>query len=237
VLFFAGFLPTTSRGVWTFQDLLTQDPAFLERVRSDNDHLIEDARILGPHAAPRVEDHDFLFACITESIRMHPVGAWLRWAEKPLLLPRSGSNGPMLIPRGFVTVTTQSIAANPTAYPEPNRYNPERYFCAPFVSKDDEPTDKEFIPLDNVRSPPMTMDRTLQPSFGVGAHQCPGRLFAYRMIATFVSALLESFDIELVETEANKDGKHAMMCVPLFGSRELTSDITIRLRRRKVPFE
>ncbi|KDQ16091.1 hypothetical protein BOTBODRAFT_54212 [Botryobasidium botryosum FD-172 SS1] len=236
VLFFAGFLPTAGRGAWTFQDLLTKNPAFLERIRSDNDRLVEDARLFGPDAAPRVEEHDFLYACITESIRMHPVGAWLRWAEKPFLLPGHGSTPPMLIPRGFVTVTTEAIGFNPTVYSGPDDYNPDRYFSSPFVAKDDEASEKELIRLDHVRAPPMTMDKTLQPSFGVGAHQCPGRLFAYRMIATFVSALLESFDLELVETEENRDGKHAMICVPLFGSRELTSDITIRLKKREVPF-
>ncbi|KDQ16090.1 hypothetical protein BOTBODRAFT_186783 [Botryobasidium botryosum FD-172 SS1] len=208
VLFFAGFLPTVGRGAWAFQDLLTKNPAFFERIRSDNDRLIEDARLCGPDAAPRVEEHDFLYACITESIRMHPVGAWLRWAEKPFLLPGNGSAPPMLIPRGFVAVTTEAIGLNPTVYSEPNDYNPARYFSAPFVARDDEASEKEFIRLDHVRSPPMTTDRTLQPSFGVGARQCPGRLFAYRMIATFMSALLESFELEPVETEANKDGKH-----------------------------
>ncbi|KDQ08478.1 hypothetical protein BOTBODRAFT_59332 [Botryobasidium botryosum FD-172 SS1] len=236
ILFFAGFLPTTSRAVWTFQDLLTHNPAFLERIRSDNDCLVEDARIFGPDAAPRIEEHDFLYACITESARMHPVGAWLRWADKPFPLPGNGTNPPMLIPRGFVAVTTEAIGFNPTVYLGPNNYNPERYFSAPFVSKDEEPSAKRPIRLDHVRAPPMSMENTFQPSFGVGAHQCPGRLFAYRMIATFVSALLESFDMELVETDANRDGKHVAMCVPLFGSRELTSDITVRLRRRDVPF-
>ena len=48
---------------------------------------------------------------------------------------------------------------------------------------------------------------------------------------------MESFDIELYETPENAGGKqHTMAITPLLGTRELVSDVVVRLRRREVPF-
>ncbi|KDQ56865.1 hypothetical protein JAAARDRAFT_59091 [Jaapia argillacea MUCL 33604] len=237
-LFFVGFISTGSRGAWCIQDLLTGDPSFLHRVRDDVDRIVAAARSISPEEPPRAEDHDFLNACFTETLRMHPIGTWLRWAEQPFVLPPGPSGEARVVPHGFVTVTTQSIRTDPSVYPEAEKYDPQRYYRAPFVSKSEyKPTMTNSIRLDSLRAPPHSMNSTLQPSFGVGAHQCAGRHFAYRMFTTFVTTLLESFDLELVETEKNRGGKHVMSETPLFGSRELMSEVTIRLRRREVPFE
>lgn len=182
-LFFAGFLSTAGRGAWTVQDLLTQDPRHLKRVRDDVDRIVEAARDISADEPPRVEDHDFLNACITETARQHPIGTWLRWAEKPFVLPPGPNGETRIIPRGFVTVTTESIRTDPRVYDDAEAYNPERYFQAPFMSKSEfKPTMTNAIRLDSVRAPPLNMATAMQPSFGVGAHQCAGRLFAYRMI-------------------------------------------------------
>jgi cytochrome P450 len=239
-LFFAGFLSTAGRGAWSLHDLLTQDPSHITRVRADIDRIVTAAREIGPDEPPRVEDHDFLNACFTETARIHPIGTWLRWAEQPFALPPAkGSTEPRVVPPGFVAVTTESIRNDPDLYgPDYEKYDPTRYYRAPFVSKEEyNPKLNQGIRLDSVRAPPLNMTSSMQPSFGVGAHQCAGRLFAYRMVTTFITTLFESFDVELVETEANADGKHKMVYTPLFGSRELMSDVTIRLRRREVSFE
>ena len=254
-LFFAGFLSTAGRCAWTVQDLLTQDPRHLKRVRDDVDRIVEAARDISADEPPRVEDHDFLNACITETARQHPIGTWLRWAEKPFVLPPGPNGETRIIPRGFVTVTTESIRTDPRVYDDAEAYNPERYFQAPFMSKSEfKPTMTNAIRLDSVRAPPLNMATAMQPSFGVGAHQCAGRLFAYRMIGrtppfsflhsihnifftgTFITTLMESFDVELYQTPENANGNHKMVYTPLFGSRELVSEVKIRLRRREVPF-
>ena len=218
------------------QDLLTEDPIHINRVRADVDRITAAAREIGPDEPPRVQDHDFLNACLTETTRVHPIGAWLRWAEQPFILPPTeGSSELRVVPRGFVTVTTESIRNNQELYGvEYETYDPTRYYRAPFVGKEEyKPGSSKSIRLDSVRAPPLSM----QTTFGVGAHQCAGRLFAYRMITSFITTLLESFDVELVQTEANVGGKHKMVHTPLFGSRELISDVTIRLRRRDVPID
>ncbi|KAB5591094.1 hypothetical protein CTheo_5477 [Ceratobasidium theobromae] len=239
-LFFAGFLSTAGRGAWCMHDLLTEDPQFITRVRADIDRIVDAAREISPDEPPRVEDHDFLNACFTETARIHPIGTWLRWAEQPFVLPAAkGSSEPRIIPRGFVAVTTESIRNDTELYSdEYEKYDPTRYYRAPFVAKEDfNFKTSQGIRLDSVRAPPLNMSSSMQPSFGVGAHQCAGRLFAYRMVTTFITTLFESFDVELVETATNAGGNHKMVYTPLFGSRELMSDVTIRLRRREVAFE
>ncbi|CAE6534468.1 unnamed protein product [Rhizoctonia solani] len=239
-LFFAGFLSTASRGTWCMHDLLTQNPTFITRVRSDIDSIVAAAREIGSDEPPRVEDHDFLNACFTETARIHPIGTWLRWAEQPFALPLAkDSTEPRIIPRGFVAVTTESIRNDTDLYGNDyEKYDPTRYYRAPFVAKEEfNPRTSQGIRLDSVRAPPLNMTSSMQPSFGVGAHQCAGRLFAYRMVTTFITTLFESFDVELVQTDANAGGKHKMVYTPLFGSRELMSDVTMRLRRREVAFK
>jgi cytochrome P450 len=258
-LFFAGFLSTAGRGAWTLQDLLTEDPSYLQRVRTDVDRIVEEARIISDEEPPKVEDHDFLNACITESVRQHPIGTWLRWAEKPFTLPPGPSGESRVIPAGFVAVTTEGIRSDASVYDNADKFDPDRYYRVPFVGKDEyKPSMTDKIRLDSVRAPPLNLHSTVQPSFGVGAHQCAGRLFAYRMIGkppyfpsvfrysldvffpppvgTFITTLMESFDLEFYETPENAGGKHKMAITPLFGSRELVSQVMIRLRRREVPF-
>jgi len=86
-LFFAGFLSTAGRCALTFHDLLTEDPHHLQRVRDDVDHIMQAARDISPNEPPRVEDHDFLNTCITETACQHPIGTWICWSEKPFALP------------------------------------------------------------------------------------------------------------------------------------------------------
>ena len=61
-----------------------------------------------------------------------------------------------------------------------------------------------------------------------------GRMFAYRMITTFITTLFESFEVELAVPSS--EYTHKMVYTPLFGSRELVSEVMIKLRRREVPF-
>lgn len=182
-LFFAGLQTTTGLGIWSVHDLLIEDPRHFRRVRDDVDRIVEATRVISTYEPPRVEDHDFLNACITETARQHPIGTWLRWAEKPFVLPPGPDGEARVIPRGFVAVTTESIRTNPLVYDDADKYNPDRYFQAPFVGKSEfKPTMTNAIHLDSVRAPPLNMGTSMQPSFGVGGHQCAGRLFAYRMI-------------------------------------------------------
>jgi hypothetical protein len=47
---------------------------------------------------------------------------------------------------------------------------------------------------------------------------------------------MESFDVELYQAHDVKAGNHMIVSTPVFGTRELVSEVTIRLRRRAVPF-
>jgi cytochrome P450 len=199
-LFFAGFLTTAGRGAMTVHNLLTQHPRHFRRVRDDVDRIVKVARDISADEPPRVEHHDFLNACITETARQHPIGTWIRWAEKPFVLPPGLDGEARVIPRGFVTVATESIRTDPRVYDNAEAYNPDRYFLAPFVSKSEFKPMTNTIRLDSVRAPPLNMVTTMQPSFGVGAHQCAGRLFAYRMIGktpSFYFFLINSYFIFL----------------------------------------
>lgn len=169
-------------------DLLTENPRYFQRVRDDVDRIVKAARNIFAEEPPHVEDHDFLNACITETTRQHSIGTWIRWAEKPFILPPGPSGEPRVIPCGFVTVTTEAIRTDKNIYYDCEIYNPERYFQAPFASKSEyQPTMTNRICLDSLRAPPINMNCAMQTSFGVGSHHCPGRPFAYRMIGGALS--------------------------------------------------
>jgi hypothetical protein len=142
------------------------------------------------------------------------------------------------------------------------RYNLGRYFQVPFMSKSEYRLMMGGGGSVSVRMPLFNMATTIQPYFGVGACQCVGQFFTYCMIGafslsiiisilffiktilifhksltgTFITALMESFNIELYKTPKDAGGKHKMVITPLLSTHELVSHVVMHLRRRDISF-
>ncbi|EKM54957.1 uncharacterized protein PHACADRAFT_208499 [Phanerochaete carnosa HHB-10118-sp] len=138
---------------------------------------------------PDYSDYDalpYVHAFVREGLRWNPVVA--------LNLPHRCTTDDIykeyLIPEGSIVVANiRAILHDPTVYPDPSIFNPERFLRR---TLDDE------LELDpNVLDP-------AQAAFGFGRRICPGRLMAYQSIWLALANLLAAFRIECAKDESGE---------------------------------
>ncbi|CDO70506.1 hypothetical protein BN946_scf184569.g49 [Trametes cinnabarina] len=131
--------------------------------------------VVGPNRLPAFSDRaalPYVNALIKECFRWHNV--------VPLGIPHETTadeeiNG-WLIPKGTVLIPNQwAMARDETAYPNPERFLPERFL-------------KDGLLNPSVRDPQ-------KYAFGFGRRICPGRHFADASMFIIVSSVLHAFDI------------------------------------------
>ncbi|HEX6884993.1 MAG TPA: cytochrome P450 [Planctomycetota bacterium] len=163
-LFLAGHETSASTLAWTL-DHLARETELQERLRSEADAA------LGSGPAPAaLERLPWLDATVAEVLRLHPP-AWLvvRRAAAPARL------GGFAIPaRSFVSIPVHALQRAPSAWPEPERFRPERFLGG-------APTDPGlYLP------------------FGAGPRRCLGEAFARQELRVVVARLLQAFRLEAV---------------------------------------
>ncbi|KAI1858055.1 uncharacterized protein JN550_012877 [Neoarthrinium moseri] len=128
----------------------------------------------------------YLRACIDECLRMSPPLASTLWREQ-----RSQDSGNIvvdghMIPRGTrVGVNTYSLHHNPTYFPEPFKFWPERWLA----SRDENRTSREaFAP------------------FSTGSRGCAGKAMAYLEISLVMATTLWDFDFEEAPVKGAMEG-------------------------------
>lgn len=216
--------------IWIVYDLLHQPGGHLERIRKE----LHAARKSSPSTADRLPPFEMiphLLSCINETLRLRVTGAWLRYAAEPLYLaPTDGSDVFGLVcPPGFVVASPFGIARNEEVYPDAERWDPDRYSRPPFA----EGGRSDVLPLDGLRSPPISSTASLFGAWGLGNTQCPGRNLAYRMMATAVALLVEGYDVALVEDPAGRGrGKKDSMDVAAAGVQRFLSRLVVDIRPR-----
>lgn len=142
---------------WALSDVLRESQA-RERVERE----IADAFGRERPAAAAYPDLPFFEAAVQESLRLHPVLAWIwRTPEEPIRL--SGGT----VPPGVVVLPTLYLAnRDPKRWRDPGTFRPER-----FLGRSHEAA--TFFP------------------FGAGAHGCPGSAMAVPMLKHFVVRTLQ----------------------------------------------
>lgn len=160
-----------SYGFWSWLDVLT-DP----RVRA------ELARLDAPGR------RRFLQACLTETIRLHPVASLVRSPSREVHYRHAGRTW-TLPAGGYVGVVPWVLCHDRSVYAEPDRYDPFRY-------RRGEPAPAVF---------------------GKGDFGCVGRQFVKVMIAEVQAALFEAADFDLLDPVPERRSRVHLTyaCVPV----------------------
>lgn len=158
---FAGHETTALSMTWAMYHL-HRYPEVLERLRAELDQCGEDPADLA--------SCEYLKACVQETLRIHPiVTEVVRKLKQPLQLAE------FTIPAGYaVSPVTVLAHYNPDVYPDPERFNPDRFIgksYSPFV----------YMP------------------FGGGHRRCVGAAFASYEMSMVIGTLIRQFKFELIE--------------------------------------
>jgi cytochrome P450 len=142
---------------WCLADALHEPDARVE-VESEIAATFGDRR----PAAASYPDMPFLDALVQESLRLHPVLAWIwRTPEEPIRL--SGH----LVPRGVMVLPAPYLAnRDPRRWEEPGAFRPRRFLGRSYDSA-------TFFP------------------FGAGSHGCPGAAMALPILKHFLVRTLQ----------------------------------------------
>ncbi|XP_006456136.1 hypothetical protein AGABI2DRAFT_227934 [Agaricus bisporus var. bisporus H97] len=171
-------------------------PEVLRKAREELD------RVIGRGRLPDFTDRDtlpYITAIAKETLRWNPVA--------PLGLPHMATENDVFrgyfIPAGTLIMgNTWTILHDPGNFPDPMRFNPERFM--------NKPDGQQFSPND-----------PLSTAFGYGRRICPGRFVAEGQLWITVASILAAFDINpgrdrngnIVKPEAKFSS--GMICHPL----------------------
>lgn len=167
-LLFAGHETTAGQASWTLIHLL-QNPDYLAKVQSElQTHFPHGAHINSRTMASLKQ----LKWAIDETSRMRPTAdIMIRVADEDMEV------GGFCIPKGApVFITAEVSHFLPDVFPEPEKYNPERFSSEQCTHKD---------------------HKNAIIGFGGGVHKCPGMNFALNEILTISALLLQAFDLTL----------------------------------------
>lgn len=161
---FAGHETTALSLTWAIYHL-HKNSVSLSTLRNELDSLEDDS-------PTNLTTAPYLKAVVQETLRIHPiVTETLRKLKAPLQL------GDYLLPAGMAVAPATVLAHhNPTTYPEPELFRPER-----FLERSYSPF--EYMP------------------FGGGHRRCIGAAFASYEMVIVLGTLLKKFEFELVDSE------------------------------------
>jgi sterol 14-demethylase len=195
-MMFAGHHTTSVSASWALIELL-RHPDWLRQVVSELDALHADGREVSYQALREIP---LLECALKESLRLHP----------PLiLLLRKALHdyeyGGFRVPAGKDVGVSIAVSNRMSEhFPEPDRYDPERYL------------------------PPREEDRQAFAwiPFGAGRHRCVGAAFAMVQLKAIFSIMLRRYDFELAAPPESYANDHSKMVV------SVRQPCRVRFRRR-----
>ena len=167
LLFFAGYDTTTGTLTWLIAELL-RHPELMERVRAE----VSTGDPLAPVTMDDIKQKPILDAVIKETLRLHPqIISFTRGVVETFEFAG------YTIPAGWlVMVIPAFIHRLPTAFAEPDRFDPDR-FLAPRA--EDKAHPYAWV------------------GFGGGPHACIGEGVAKMEIKAFMTKLLRRYDLKM----------------------------------------
>jgi sterol 14-demethylase len=195
-MMFAGHHTTSGTAAWTLIELL-RHPESLARVVAELDSLYADGREVSYQALREIP---LLENAIKEALRLHP----------PLIIlmrkvMRDFEYGGFRVEAGKLVAVSPAVSNRmPECFPDPARYDPERY--APGREEDRQAF--AWIP------------------FGAGRHRCVGAAFAMMQLKAIFSVLLRGFRFEMAQPSESYRNDHSRMVV------QLRQPCRVRYRRR-----
>ncbi|XP_009802012.1 cytochrome P450 71AU50-like [Nicotiana sylvestris] len=162
---------------WTFTELL-RHPNVMKKLQNELEQVVGTNRMV---EESDLEKLDYLDMVVKEGFRLHPVA--------PLLLPRESIEDCIVdgfdIPKGSrILVNTWAIGRDPEAWPEPEKFKPER-----FVGSNIDLRGRDFQLL----------------PFGSGRRSCPGLQLGLTIVRLVLAQLVHCFDWELPNGMAPED--------------------------------
>lgn len=194
---FAGHHTTSGTAAWTLIELL-RHPGYGKKAIDEVDALHasgEDITYQALREIPALEN------AIKEALRLHP--------PLIILMRKVMSDfeyGGYRIDAGKIVAASPAVSNRmPETFPEPDRYDPDRYADA--RAEDRQPF--AWIP------------------FGAGRHRCIGAAFALMQLKAILGLLLHDYEWELSEPHTNYRDDHSKMVV------QLCQPCRARYRRRE----
>lgn len=186
----ANTLPMT---YWTLAHILN-NPEWTARVRAE-----ADASGLGRDGRYHVDPQDdsclpFTRACMNETLRLYIANMTLRKAEKEFEFETAA--GRFRIPEGDAFFLASYITHyDEKVFPEPHRYNPDRWLDAAGLFNEKAFPADHFVP------------------FGKGRYSCSGRHLLTLELPTLVALFIRNFDAALVDPIPEADWSYVVASV------------------------
>jgi sterol 14-demethylase len=197
-MMFAGHHTTSGTAAWTLIELL-RNPDWKKRAVDELDALFADGRSVSYQALREIP---VLEAVLKETLRLHPpLIVLMRKVMSDFQYKR------WTIPAGRLVAVSPAVSNRmPECFPEPGRFDPERY--AP--GREEDRRLFAWIP------------------FGAGRHRCVGAAFAMMQLKAILSLLLRRYDFEMAQAPESYRNDHAKMVV------QLEQPCRVRYRRRRL---
>ena len=184
-LMFAGHHTTSGTAAWSLIELL-RSPNYSKRALDEIDGMHESGTEINYHALREIP---VLEAAIKEGLRLHP----------PLILLMRKVMFDFEY-KGFTVRAGKRVAVSPAVsnrmpecFPDPDRYDPERYSDA----RSEDRQTFAWIP------------------FGAGRHRCVGAAFALMQLKSIFCVLLRDYRFELSQELPSYKNDHSKMVVQL----------------------
>jgi cytochrome P450 len=183
-LLIAGHETSAIALAWTIYHLL-RSPQVLARLRAEIDRLGPEPTLDALARLP------YLDAVVSETLRVEPIVTDVaRVCREPFKLGAQWT-----VPRGYViAVLLVSILRDPRLFPEPERFQPERFLEKKYSAS-------EFLP------------------FGGGARRCLGSAFAEAELALAIAEIASRYDLELASSEPERATRRNLTMGPKHGVR------------------
>ncbi|NLU82992.1 cytochrome P450 [Rhodococcus sp. HNM0569] len=200
-MMFAGHHTTSGTAAWNLIELL-RHPDYMKQVYDELDELYTDKGDGRPeYSFAAMRQIPKLESSLKETLRMHP----------PLIILMRVVQNDFTI--GDVDIRAgQSVAVSPAVsnrlpedFPEPDTFDPDRYF---------EPRQEDLA------------NRWTWIPFGAGRHRCVGAQFAMMQLKAIFSVLFQNYDFEMAQPADSYRNDHSKMVV------QLQQPCRVRYRRR-----
>ncbi len=196
-MMFAGHHTSSGTAAWTLIELL-RNPSAMASVVNELDELYADGSEVSFQALRSIPQ---LEATLKETLRLHPpLVLLLRVAKEEISL------GGHVIPAGTMVGATPRVSNRIAEdFPEPDRFNPERYI---------DPNQEDL------------QNRWTWIPFGAGKHRCVGNAFAMMQLKAIFSVILRDYTFEMTQpSESYRDDTTKMVI-------QLAKPCRVRYRRR-----
>jgi sterol 14alpha-demethylase len=198
-LLFAAHTNTAGTFAWALASLLHDREAWNRAVAEQAGLVAAMGTDLGHAEIARLP---YLDGCMKEAVRQHFTLMLVRQCMQPLALPSC-----VVPPGDMVCVAPILLHLDPSIFPEPDRFRPERWSADPVAARE-------------------LANRNVYVQFGYGKHRCLGELFANLVLKTCWSVLLRRYDLEPLGPPPKPDWTKAL------GTPFASGPTRVRVRRR-----